>query len=701
MSNPPRFVPAKTIVRVGSKARQLVCGSLSILAFLASLQAANTAVVQSPSRVEFRTVVQMFGYFHPRRAAVTEQELPRILELFLARLDAERAYFTKGDVGQLTAKYGPDIAVKITYIGDFSTAFSAYDVYQQRNVARNAWISERLKQWKEFARADLVPPVPHPAWLPASDLDLFWEQRLRSEWALEVARGASEAGAAELLRLRYETALRSSMRTPDDIAALFVNSFAALFDPDSTYFSAGQMKIFSTSQTGQDVGIAASLSTLGRSSVFMSVTPEGPADLAGIMPGDRLLAVESADGQRIDTMGLDLQGVTKLLSGPAGSAITLVIERPYSLSSDSLTLIRNRAPEQRAHAFLSAEFQAEDRKRALGVVAIPSLYGSRSEPSGNEIPAVSADVQTALAAFDAAGVEGIVLDLRGNGGGLLLEGVQVAGLFVGNEVIARESEIAGKVRVDRAEHIASVYRRPLVVLVDEGTGSGAELIAGALQDYGRAVVVGTNHTAGTASIAAVLELKNYMPKTQDLSNLGAVRLAVGHFYLPRGTSPEPDGLMPDLLLSTPTFSPAPAHTAPPRPPLASIAPLVNAGDPDRAWLLSLLKQKSESRQAKLPELRYLQRWVQELSQTPTNRPGNPAELRQWIQARSAAMERFKTEGNEFTANAPRFQPVPLHNPITAAAESTAHPAGDLVLREALRILADTIELQTTPRPPPS
>lgn len=664
----------------------------------------SVVMEQGAHPLEVRTMVQMFEYFHYGRDSVIDKNYGQLIDLYLDNLDPEHAYFTAADTSLFKSKYGPKLGAMLRDHGDLFVAYAIHDLFKQRVKERTAWIVKRVEQW-DLAPADEISFLPSDSsWVRTEALDQFWERRLRNEWALAVIQGSAPQEAAAGLPKPYETYFAFvSGQSEGDIGTLFLKSFTELYDKRSAYL--GPKSLNNASVAGiTRVGIGAILDEVGNSCVFESIIPRGPTALSGkIHPGDRLLAVRQANQEWQHVTGLNLSDVTELTSGPEGSELTVLIEHPYLLGRETVQLTRGRPPAHRVRIYVHQGLNAGGRGIRLGVVTVPSLYGPAA---GDSASGVAQDVRAGLDRLDAEGTEGVVLDLRGNQGGLLIEAVRVAGLFVENETIIYVKDHEWKVKAEHTDQRGEVYKKPVIVLVDSVTASGAEIITGALRDYGRVVVVGAKKTAGSGTLQAMLEMKNYMRSATQPT--GLVKMTVQMFYLPNGSSTESEGIIPDIVLPEPPFlseAASPKHVAQVRPaPLAVQAVTIKTGISNR---LAALRASSEQRQAELPELLFLRKWSEEYSKYTQKPAGTLEQLREAVRARKSAKEGFELEAMELGKSATQLQELIYPNSNAAGVQmakvssntlegsnvqgKTENQVPDFVLHEALRILANDIE----------
>lgn len=676
----------------------------------ASLVEAKSA---SPSRGiqrdEVIGFVRIFEDWHYNRGSVSSKDYGRLIEVFLTKLDPEHTYLTQEDADLIAGKFSATLVKDLKNRGDLSVAYMIHDLYKTRLAERTAWILSRLKQWNVGPKENVSAPLSNSTWAQrAESLDQWWEQRLRYEWAVETLQSNDDRASVDRLLKDYQVRSDNlALRSDEDVAELLLCSFAALFDDRSTYYGPKRYKELREATEAKAAGIGVSLRLVGQSWMIEQVNAGGPARQCGkIHPGDRLLAVQSHNGERLYIERLDLSQVIERLRGPDGSQVTVVIEHPYSEIHDEVVLTRGRVPFERARAYFCRFPGAGGKQLRLGVIALPALYGPAP---GNPDAAAEKDVRECISQLDKMGAEGIVLDLRANDGGLLSEAIQVAGLFLGNQSIVRVKDYRGKVKVDRAEHIDKIYGKPLTVLVGGATASGAEIVAGSLRDYSRAVVVGTANTAGVGSIQVIVEMKNLTPRLiRSSAQTGAVKLTVQTFYLPNGRSTEQMGIVPDILIPAPPFSP-PRYPSDHSITLKHdpLEPIVSAPNPARLRNIATLREQSERRQAENPEFHYLRKWLKDWASYPTGPRGDLDAFREWDRGRMLLRERFEVEGKELAKNAAPLEEVRfsrgLEGRSTVVADQLVGVVSDeaisakedlpvdVTLQEALRILADQIE----------
>ena len=340
----------------------------------------------------------------------------------------------------------------------------------------------------------------------------------------------------------------------DEISELFLANVAKLYDPHSTYFSASTFEDFGIQMRLQLVGIGALLGLEDDYCVVREVIAGGPASLDGrIAPNDRILAVGQGDEEPVDIIGMKLRRIVDMIRGEKGTPVKLLI-RPGDAADPSarkeIILTRDvvNLDSARARGAIFDVPDATGSTRPLGVISLPAFYGPDASAEGPQNSATD-DVKELIRRMQEVGIDGLVLDLRNNGGGLLTEAIDLTGLFISRGPVVQVRSYYGDVKVDSDEDPGIAYSGPLAVMVSKFSASASEIVAGALQNYGRAVVVGDSHTHGKGTVQTVIEMKSLIqPLVRSATPTGATKLTIQKFYLPNGASTQLAGVVPDIIL---------------------------------------------------------------------------------------------------------------------------------------------------------
>ena len=361
-----------------------------------------------------------------------------------------------------------------------------------------------------------------------------------------VANGETLADAKQKLIHRYELATRRAEEMkPDEVYARFLAAFAAALDPHSAYLTADSLEDFKIHMGLSLEGIGAVLSSRDGYTVVEEVVPGGAADLSGLLqPKDRIIAVGQEDGEMVDVIDMDLRDVVRMIRGKKGTAVRLaVLRQGASTERFTMRVVRDKINLEEQAAKLHFENAERDGRRLkLAVLELPSFYGDKETGSRQ----ATDDVLRLLEKVKREKADGLVLDLSRNGGGLLEYAVRITGFFLtrGGVVAVGDSDTRSQVLDDPDSRI--YYDGPLVVLTSRVTASAAEILAGAVKDYGRGVIVGDDHTFGKGSVQTVAPLP---------PGLGALKLTTALFFRPGGESTQQTGVTADIVLPSLTAIP--------------------------------------------------------------------------------------------------------------------------------------------------
>lgn len=511
-------------------------------------------------KLETRTLVQMLEYFHYNKDAVRATDYPQLITDYMAELDPQRLFFTTEDEDSFRRQYGPRIETDLAYLGNIDCAFEIYQIYQKRVQARVNWIFDRLTENFDFTTQESYAPdrskLPFPA--NASAADDIWRRRIKFEILQDVLAKKTTADAKTKIKKRYERMLKNvSEIEPMDVQEMFLSSLTRMYDPHSSYFSSDSLQDFSIQMKLSLVGIGAVLSIEDDGNcVVREVVPGGPAFNSGqIHMNDKIVAVKQKGGETIEVIGMKLRRIVDMIRGDKDTQVTLTI-LPHDAVDTSKTkevlITRDviKLNSARASAAIFDLPGVNEQTDRIGVITLNSFYGPSEDSTGQETQnTATTDVAELIGKLKQEGIKALVIDLRRNGGGLLSEAVDLTGLFIPRGPVVQVRDSLGKLTVDNDTNDLVAFDGPLAVLTSHFSASASEIFAGALQNYGRAVIIGDSSTHGKGTVQAVMEMKNYLPRlSQDAIDTGAAKLTVQKFYLPNGSSTQKKGVTPDITL---------------------------------------------------------------------------------------------------------------------------------------------------------
>jgi carboxyl-terminal processing protease len=606
----------------------LKISALSLTLLLSTFGAPDRTFKTTPvMRLETRTLVQMLEYFHYNKTAVSSTDYPELISDYLKELDPQRLFFTALDEQAFRRQYGPRIETDLAYLGNIDTAFEIYQTYEQRVKARTTWLFEELKKDFDFTANESYTPDrsknPFPA-TPAEADDL-WRRRIKYEILQDLLAKKTVDDAKTTVRKRYERMLKNLGDIESfDVQEMFLSSLTRMYDPHSSYFSSDTLKDFSIQMKLSLVGIGAVLSIEDDGNcVVREVVPGGPAFQSGqIRVNDKIVAVQQDGAENIEVIGMKLRRIVDMIRGDKNTKVTLTI-LPHDALDASKTkqvlITRDVIKLNSARASASIyEVPGENQQTVpVGVIALNSFYGPPDDSEESAVKSTATqDVAELIGKLKAQGIKALVIDLRRNGGGLLSEAVDLTGLFIDKGPVVQERDFQGQVTVDSDANPAVAYSGPLAVLTSRFSASASEIFAGALQNYGRAVIIGDSSTHGKGTVQAVLEMKNYLPRlSQNIENTGAAKLTVRKFYLPNGASTQKKGVVPDITLpSIDDFLPIGEASLPHALVWDEIKATPFEGKALAETFVKPLLEASRERQAQLEEFSFLQKnidWFKE------------------------------------------------------------------------------------------
>lgn len=523
----------------------------------AATEQAPALVVSAEQKRAYRLMANLLLNHHYNKLSLA-QISGDIHDDFLNALDPARIYFLQSDIDEFE-RYRSSLMGSIQS-GDLSGIIAMYRRYYERSTALNRWTLARLGKKFDFKTKDSVtlesqrhnqPPRPWPGSI--EDAHTFQEQRLQDQLIRLMLAGRSEDKARETLTKRYESAVkRNSQFTMNDLFDIYTNVFAERFDPHSNYLSPKNSENFDIQMSLELEGIGAVLSSKDDKITIRELTPGGPAAKNGQLKiKDQILAVgQGKEGDMVDIVGWRLDKAVELIRGKKGTLVRLLVEPSNgSAPPREITIERDKiALEEQAASAHVETLRQDGREFRIGVINLPSFYLDMSGAvNGKEnYRSTSRDVKKLLNELQTQKVDGIILDLRNNGGGSLFEAVETVGLFIDQGPVVQVSYANGSVRNEVDDSKGKVYGGPLAVLINHASASASEIFAGAIQDYGRGLIIG-NSSYGKGTVQTVMDLNRFVPGNQ--APLGEVKFTIAMFHRVTGNSTQLKGVEPDVKLA--------------------------------------------------------------------------------------------------------------------------------------------------------
>ncbi|HEY1772780.1 MAG TPA: carboxy terminal-processing peptidase [Gammaproteobacteria bacterium] len=552
-----------------------------------------------------QAITSQLQRYHYGDRTLNDAESGVIFDQYLDDLDPNKSYFLQSDIDSFAlnkAKLDDDIRT-----GTLQPAFDIFNVFQQRMDQRIQYALKQLDKEPDLTvKESYVFDRSKGPWAKdTTELDDVWRKRVKNDVIGLLLAGKTWPQAQETLRKRYQNfAYRSRQVTGDDVFTTFMESYAHAMDPHTDYFAPEQAQDFQIQMSLKYVGIGASLTVDGEYVKVTQLLPGGPADqdpLKQLHVDDRITGVAQGNADMTDVVGWRLTDVVSLIRGQAGTEVRLqVLPAGAAPGTSEKTIKFTRADvkleAQQAHQ--KVLHVTQDKKiYTIGVITVPGFYEDvQARMAGQkDYTSTTHDVRKLLGELQAEHVDGVVIDLRNDGGGSLKEAEDLTGLFIPEGPVVQIRDSGGDVQVDDEDEDSGVaYSGPLTVLVNRFTASAAEIFAAAVQDYHRGVVVGSV-TYGKGTVQQLRDLNRFVSSDDDA---GQLKLTTDKFYRVSGSSTQDKGVEPDITLpalidpkdfgesSNPTALPwdeiKPSDYTPLKSGLATALPQLNADHNSRA-----------------------------------------------------------------------------------------------------------------------
>ena len=502
-------------------------------------------------------VTQFIQKSHYMHVAVDDELSSRVMDTYIESLDRNRMYLLASDVEYFeTYRYDLDDIVKSQPL---DPVFDMFEVYQTRVRERLTFALTQLEEEPDYnTELEYQFDRSESPWAKSTaELDQIWRERVMND-ALNLAlEDEPWEKIQKVLTSRYTGFIkRLDQVKNDDVFERFMNAFSHTLDPHSSYLSPRNSEEYRIQMSLSYFGIGASLQTEDDFVKIVGIIPGGPAAIDGVLqPNDRITGVaQGPEGEMQDVIGWRLDDVVDLIRGPAESIVRLEIipaNAPPGSPKKIIDLTRDQVKlEEQAAKSELIKIQRDGREWSIGVIEVPSFYRDyRALSNGDKnYTSTTKDVKRLIAELEKQGIDGLVMDLRGNGGGHLTEATALSGLFIDNGPVVQLRNSNGRIsRLDDPDPVARVaYNGPLAVLVDRFSASASEIFAAAIQDYERGVIVG-QRTFGKGTVQNLYSLDQYL-RSEDDRGFGQLTLTIGKYYRVTGESTQHRGVDPDIKL---------------------------------------------------------------------------------------------------------------------------------------------------------
>jgi carboxyl-terminal processing protease len=540
-----RILPAKRCLILSMTLLALLCTSFGGLA---------EPVPGKQDRMVVQMVTEYLRRAHLMQPKIDDDLSKRLFSSFFKNLDPMKLYFMKSDVEDFRS-YETELDDMLIQ-GDMSFAYKGYERYMQRLTQRQKLIEELVNAKHDFTVKEYLD-VDYDKMDFASTEDELrdrWRKRIKFE-LLQQRLGTKpepEDKAKEKILARYKTLLRLRKQMDNfDLMEQYLSDLTTSVDPHSSYMSPNTLDDFDISMRLNLEGIGALLRQENGQTIIAEIVPGGAAAADGrLKPNDKITAVAQGDGKYVDIADMKLREVVKLIRGPRGTKVQLKVTPTGKIESLVYDLTRQKIElkDQAArYEIIEDGKKADGTPYRIGVLDLPSFYSDMGRAGTGDGRSATDDVRRLLKEMKAKGIDGLVLDLRRNGGGSLTEACSLTGLFIDRGPIVQVKGSNGKVSRKDDPDRGIVYGGPMMVLVSKLSASASEILAGALQDYDRALIVGDSTTHGKGTVQAVIDLGNQL-RDDNPPKLGALKLTIQQFYRVNGDSTQNRGVASDVVL---------------------------------------------------------------------------------------------------------------------------------------------------------
>ncbi|MBE1159117.1 carboxy terminal-processing peptidase [Dyella acidiphila] len=483
----------------------------------------------------------------------------KIYSLYFKLLDGEKVFFTQEDMANF-AKYKDEFGNEI-WNKDLSGPFDIFNQYILRAIDRMTYARGLLKQGFDFNTSETYNTDRKNADWPKdkAELDKLWRERTMNDWLRLKLAGKNDDDIRKTLDKRYANYIeRVKQLDGEDAFQTFMTAYANSTDPHTDYMGPRAAENFDITMKLSLEGIGAVLQARDDYTQIRELVPAGPAIKSGkIHVGDLVLGVgQGANGPITDVVGWRLDDVVNLIRGKKDTTVRLEIV-PADQGEDGkheiITLVRQKvAIEEQSAKKKVITITDAGVTRKIGVIELPMFYsdfGARSE-GDKDFKSATRDVTKLLNELKADGVQGVVIDLRNNGGGSLYEANELSGLFIDKGPDVQVRDARGQVQAQGKDDTAPMtWSGPLAVLVNRGTASASEIFSAAIQDYGRGLIIGTP-TFGKGTVQTLIDLNRFASDPASNPNFGALKMTVQEFFRINGGSTQLKGVTPDILYPT-------------------------------------------------------------------------------------------------------------------------------------------------------
>lgn len=499
-----------------------------------------------------KIITDFLGRYHYRKIELDDAFSETIYNNFLETLDPTKSYFLATDIASFDKyKFTLDDALRAN---NLLPAFSIFATYQKRVNERIEHALLMIDQNFDFDIDESFSVERENASWPYTieQQNDLWRKRIKNDVLSLLLANKKKDEIKNTLEKRYSNVLkRTNQLDENDIFQLYINAYATAIDPHTSYLSPRSFDNFEIRMSLSLEGIGALLRSDGDHTVVERIIPGGPADLGDMLHAkDKIIGISQQDEEEFtDVVGWRLEDVVDLIRGPKDTIVKLQIlpgDKGDGAAVEEISITRNKIKlEEQAATSDIIEIPQKNTSQKVGVITVPTFYLDFNAFQSGDVDyrSTTRDVHKLLIELSDKNIDALVLDLRSNGGGSLIEATQLAGLFIDKGPIVQVRDSSGHIEIHKDKNEDISYQGPMVVLVDRFSASASEIVASALQDYGRAVIVGET-TFGKGSVQQLVDLNRFGRKSDD--KLGQLKATIAQYYRINGESTQHRGVEPDI-----------------------------------------------------------------------------------------------------------------------------------------------------------
>jgi len=533
-----------------------------LLAFaLAALNTTQAAPQLMPLEQQSQAALlsaKVLSRYHYKHIALDDSLSSQIFDNYLKELDGEKVFFLQADIDHFAyARTKLDDAILDK---DLSTPFAIFNLYQQRIAERFTYARSLLKKGFDFKIRESYQYTRKNAPWPKSEVELndLWRKRVKNDWLRLKLAGKDNKSIVDTLDKRYDNTLNSLSKVKsEDVFQDFMNAYAMAIDPHTNYFGVRASEEFDISMRLSLVGIGASLYDKDEYTTIKELLAGGPATLSGKRKaGDRIVGVgKGKNGPITESTGWRIDDAVALIRGAEDSVVRLDV-LPAEAGTDGkhklISLVRKKITLDKQAAKKSIiEVKDGGVTRHIGVISLPEFYQdfAAHQKGDKDFKSATRDVSRLLDELKKDKVDGVLVDLRNNGGGSLDEAIELTGLFVGKGPVVQQRDSEGNITVDSDTSAGLAWNGPLGVLINRASASASEIFAAAIQDYGRGVVIG-EPSFGKGTVQTLADLDQIAK--HDKPEFGEIKMTIAQFFRINGGTTQLRGVIPDINLPSMT-----------------------------------------------------------------------------------------------------------------------------------------------------